>query len=195
MLARFLVWLVAVPALLLWRLAGWRVEGDLPDIDRYVFVYAPHTSNWDYVHMLPLALHFRRRPSTMVKDSAFRGSVGWFVRAVGGIPIDRSKSNNAVRQAAAYINAHPRVVLVIAPEGTRRKRDHWKSGFYYIAREAGVPIVLGYLNYREKRGGAGPTLYPTGDIEADMALIREFYAERGYGRYPENASDIRLKAD
>lgn len=193
MIARWIVRLVSYPVMLFWYAAGWRVQGQMPDIDKYVFVFAPHTSNWDYVHMIPLALYFRRKPSTMVKHTAFKGPFGWFVRAIGGIPVDRTQSTQVVEQIAEHIHREKRIVIVIAPEGTRRKTDHWKSGFYYIAQQANVPIVLGYLDYRRKIGGAGPTIYPTGDIEGDIAQIRAFYAEHGYGLYPEKASEIRLK--
>lgn len=190
---RLLVGLAAIPAMFIWRLAGWRFEGTLPDIDKYVFVFAPHTSNWDYIHMLPLALRFRRRPTVLIKDSLFRGPLGLFLRFVGAIPIDRSQTNNAVEQVAAYIAGQKRVVLVITPEGTRKKTDHWKSGFYHIARKAGIPIVLGYLDYARKVGGASAPIMMSGDVEADLAVIRAFFATHGRGKRPENFSDIRFR--
>jgi 1-acyl-sn-glycerol-3-phosphate acyltransferase len=191
---RVLAGLVALPAMLIWRLAGWRFEGALPPIDKYIFVFAPHTSNWDYIHMLPLALRFRRRPTVLIKDDLFRGPLGVFLRLVGAIPIDRRQSNNAVDQVVDYIATQKRVVLVITPEGTRKKTDHWKSGFYHIARKAGIPIVLGYLDYERKVGGASQPLQLSGDVEADLATIRAFYAEHGRGKRPQNFSDIRFRA-
>jgi 1-acyl-sn-glycerol-3-phosphate acyltransferase len=92
-----------------------------------------------------------------------------------------------------FIQQKDRIVLVIAPEGTRKKTDQWKSGFYHIAVQAGLPIALGFLDYKRKRAGVGMILNPSGDIEADMQIIREFYDKHGYGKYPENASDVVIK--
>lgn len=194
-LAHLIARIIGLPVLLLWRLSGWRAKGGLPDNDKLILIAAPHTSNWDYVAMFALAAHVRRRPQTLLKASATQWPiVGTLLRWLGAIPIDRSKSNNAVQQAADLIKARDRVVLVIAPEGTRKRADHWRSGFYHIAVAADVPIVLGYLDYKNKIGAAGPTLYPTGDIDADMQIIKDFYDEHGYGKYPDNASPARVRS-
>lgn len=193
LIADILGYIASVPVLLVWRLAGWRAEGELPKLDKFVLIAAPHTSNWDYMVMLGLAAHYHRKPYTIVKDKAVKWPIlGAFIKWFGGIPVNRTTSQNAVQQAVATINTIPRIVLVIAPEGTRRKTDHWRSGFYHIALEANLPIVLGFLDYNRKRAGAGPMITPSGDIEADMEIIRAFYESHGYGKHPAQASDVRL---
>lgn len=195
MIAVFLARIISIPILLIWYLVGWRAEGDLPDLDKYILVAAPHTSNWDYMNMIALSAYFKRKPSTFVKDSAFKiPIIGRLIRWFGGIPIDRSKSQNFVQQAVEFVDKQDRVVLVITPEGTRGKRDYWRSGFYYIALEANIPYVLGYLDYKRKRGAGGLVLYPTGDVEADLAIIREFYATHGHGKYPENTTPVQFRS-
>lgn len=193
-IANIIARVVSVPILLIWYLVGWRAEYDLPDLDKYVLVAVPHTSNWDYMNMIALSAYFKRKPSTFVKDSAFKLPViGTLIRWIGGIPIDRSKSQNLVQQAVEFIANQERVVLVITPEGTRSKRDYWRSGFYYIALEAKIPYVLGYLDYKRKRGSGGPVIYPTGDIEADLRVIRDFYASHGHGKHPENTTPVQFR--
>lgn len=194
-LSRIIVQLVAIPLLTLWRLLGWRVERDLPDIPRYVILGVPHTTNWDYVHMLAVALHARRRPYVTVKHTLFHGPIGWFIKAMGGIPIDRTRSTNVVDQLAARIKSAKRMVLVFTPEGTRSKSAHWKTGFYYTALKADVPIVCAYIDYRRKCVGSGLVLYPTGDIHADFEQIQVFYKTHGYPKYPQNWTPLQLPAD
>jgi len=194
MLANGVARVLSVPVLMLWYAAGWRAEGRLPDIDKYVIIAAPHTSNWDYAQMVALAARFQRKPSTLIKDKVFEWPVlGTLVRWGGGIPIVRSESRNIVKQIADRITESERIVLAITPEGTRRKTEYWRSGFYYIAKEANVPIVLSFLDYRRKRAGGGEIIYPSGDIEADMDKIRAYYAAHGYGRHPENTGEIRIR--
>lgn len=186
---------ISVPILLLWRLAGWHAQGQLPRLDKFILIAAPHTSNWDYIMMIALSAHYRRRPKTLVKASAFRWPVfGLLIRAIGGIPVKRDQSSNFVDQAVQILKSEDRVVLVIAPEATRKHADYWRSGFYHIAHGAGVPIVLGYLDYRNKVGAAGPTFYTTGDIDKDMTEIATFYDEHGHGKFPEKASPVRFRA-
>lgn len=194
-LAHALAALIRFPLLLLWRLAGWRVETEAPEIDRYVVTAVPHTSNWDYWHMLVAALQIRRRPFVTAKHTLFRGPMGWFMRAMGGIPIDRTKSNNVVEQVAATIRSSKRMLMVFTPEGTRRYTPHWKTGFYYTALKAGVPIVPAYIDYERRRIGLGPALYPTGDIAADFEQLRAFYQNHGAARYPEKTTALALPPD
>jgi 1-acyl-sn-glycerol-3-phosphate acyltransferase len=120
--------------------------------------------------------------------------MGWLMRAAGGIPVVRSRRNNLVDQAADLLREADSLVLVVPAEGTRGYVPHWKSGFYYIARAAEVPIVMGYLDYARKRGGFGPELIPTDDLRADMDEIRAFYADK-VGRHPEWTGEIRLKEE
>ncbi|TVR23366.1 MAG: glycerol acyltransferase [Anaerolineaceae bacterium] len=193
-IAALIVRLLTAPFTLLWRLSGWRGEGQMPDVDKFVMIAVPHTSNWDFFHMIPLAIHFKRRPMTLIKSAVFRWPlIGWLVRRIGGIAVDRSRSSDFVNQAVEVIAAHERFVLVVAPESTRSRGEYWRSGFYYIALKAGIPIVPGYLDYRRKVGGVGPALYPSGDIEADIAILRRFYAGYGHGKYPDQATPVRVK--
>lgn len=161
--------------LALFRWAGWRVEGALPAAPKFVIIAAPHTSNWDFPLMLAVALSMRMPIRWMGKDAMFRWPFGPMMRALGGIAIDRSKANNIVTQTIAMFGAADALAIAIPPEGTRASVTRWKTGFYNIAVGAGVPIALGFLDYRRKIGGIAGTFYPTGDIDADMTVIRTFY--------------------
>jgi 1-acyl-sn-glycerol-3-phosphate acyltransferase len=160
------------------RLRGWQVLGSLPpQASRCVLIAAPHTSNWDLPYTLMVAFCLRLRIHWLGKASLFRGPFGPVMRWLGGIPVDRSKSNNLVAAAALAIATAPGPLqLVIPPEGTRGKTRHWKTGFYFIALQAQVPIVLAYIDYPRKRGGLGPVFVPTGDVDKDMVEIKRFYA-------------------
>lgn len=160
------------------RLTGWRVEGSLPpEAAKSVFIAAPHTSNWDFPYTLMVAFSLRLNIYWMGKASLFRGPMGPVMRWLGGIAVDRSRSNNLVAASAAAIREAPGPVqLVVPPEGTRARTRHWKTGFYFIAQQAQVPIVLAYMDFHDKRSGLGPLFHPTGDLEADMAQIQRFYA-------------------
>jgi 1-acyl-sn-glycerol-3-phosphate acyltransferase len=159
------------------RISGWRREGELPRFPKFVAITAPHTSNWDLPLALLLAFAFNIKVNWMGKDSLFRKPFGTVFKWLGGIPINRGKSSGMVEKSVQAFRGSERMILIIAPEGTRTKAARWRSGFYHIARGAGVPIVLGYLDYRRKAGGIGPILFPTGDIEGDMKAIRAFYAD------------------
>ncbi|NNU16003.1 glycerol acyltransferase [Parvularcula sp. ZS-1/3] len=163
-------------ALWLYGLAGWKVEGEAPPDDKFVVIAAPHTSNWDLVYMLGVAYKFRIRLQWMGKDSLFKGPFGWGMKAMGGIPIDRSKANNVVSQMVEIYRNADELAVAIPPEGTRSNVRIWKTGFYNIAHGAGVPIALGFLDYSRKVGGIGGVLRTTGDYEADLEQIKAFYA-------------------
>jgi 1-acyl-sn-glycerol-3-phosphate acyltransferase len=173
---------------------GWKAEGQKPDMDRYVVIAAPHTSNWDFIYTLALAFIFRINPRIMMKDAWFRWPLGPLFRWLGALPIDRSRSRNVVAQSIEAFQKAPRMVLVVPPSGTRRKVQYWKTGFYRIACGAGVPIALGFLDYGRKVGGFGPLFHPTGDIERDMAAIRDFYRPIG-GKYPSRESHIVVRPE
>ena len=179
--------------LFLW-LAGWKPEGRRPASRRYVLIAAPHTSNWDLAFLLALGRVFDVRIAWMGKHSLFRGPMGWVMRKAGGIPVRRDRRSNLVQQMAEVIERSDHIALTVPAEGTRGYTPHWKSGFYHIARSAGVPIVLGYLDYARRRGGFGPEVIPTGDIGQDMDEIRAFYAGK-QARYPALAGDVRLKEE
>ena len=176
-------------AKLFFRLKGWKTEGAVHQPQHFVIIAAPHTTNWDAVNMVVAAYIFKIRISWFIKREAFFFPLGTIIRAVGGIPIDRSASRNVVAQAVEQFQQHQQLVLAVPPEGTRGKSDGWKTGFYHIACGAGVPIVLGYLDYRRKVAGLGPAFVPTGDIEADFRVFDEFYA-RVTPKYPEARSPV-----
>ncbi|HEX7408360.1 MAG TPA: lysophospholipid acyltransferase family protein [Candidatus Binatia bacterium] len=163
-------------AKLLFRLAGWRTEGTVHRPLRFVVIAAPHTSNWDGVIMMVAAHIFRMKMAWFVKDAAFFFPLGLIIRSFGGVPIDRSARHNMVAQAVERFQKSDQLILAVPPEATRKKSTSWKTGFYHIARGAGVPIVLGYLDYRRKIAGLGPAFTPTGDIEADFRVFEKFYA-------------------
>jgi len=160
------------------KLAGWKISGELPvQAEKSVLIAAPHTSNWDLPYGLMVAFALRLTPYWMGKVQIFkfpfRGLMMWF----GGLPVDRSKANNLVASSVASIlAAKGPLQLIVPPEGTRDKTRTWKTGFYYIAQGAQVPIVMAYLDYEKKIGGLGPVFQPTGNIDADMASIKAFYA-------------------
>jgi 1-acyl-sn-glycerol-3-phosphate acyltransferase len=173
-------------------LFGWRVEGRMPDAPKCVLIVAPHTSNWDFPVMLALAVALRIKATWMGKHTLFRPPYGWIMRRLGGLPIDRTARNNVVEQAVEWFRTRDRLVLAILPEGTRKRTPYWKSGFYHIAKGANVPIVLGYADFERKVGGIGGVIMPSGDAEADMAMIRDFYIGM-VGKRPEQFGPVQLK--
>jgi len=169
------------------KVFGWKVEGRVPDVPRCVMIAAPHTSNWDFPITMFLSFALHGKVYWMGKDKLFRKPFGSVMRWLGGIPVDRSKANNVVAQMVEVFNSHEDLIVIIPPEGTRGKVSYWKTGFYHIANGAGVPIILGYVDYGRKAGGIGPTVWPTGDIEADMRTICSFYTGVT-AKYPEKSS-------
>ncbi|MGD9330567.1 MAG: lysophospholipid acyltransferase family protein [Desulfobacterales bacterium] len=181
-------------SLFFFKCTGWKREGHLPDVDRYIIIAAPHTSNWDFIYTLCLAFIFRINPQIMMKASWFRGPMGPLFRWLGALPIDRRRSRNVVAQSVEAFQKGRPMVLVVPPSGTRRKVTYWKTGFYHIACGAGVPIALGFIDYQRKVGGFGPLFHPTGDIEQDMVSIREFYRPIS-GKYPRQESHVLVRPD
>jgi 1-acyl-sn-glycerol-3-phosphate acyltransferase len=175
------------------RLIGWQIEGGVPNLPKFVIIGAHHTSNWDGLLMMVAAQALRVRLHWMGKDSLFRFPLGILMRALGGIPIDRSAKRGVVEQMVLVFNERERLVLVIAPEGTRRKVERWKTGFYFIAQGANVPIVLAYPDYQRRVVGIGPVIDPTGDAEKDIAEMRAFYNDK-MGRHPDRMS-ITINAE
>ncbi len=157
------------------KIFGWKAEGEFPIDKKFVLIAAPHTSNWDMPNMLFFAFYYRAKIYWMGKQTIFNKPFGTLSRWMGGIPIDRAKSNNVVEKTVEQFNNKERLVIAIPPTGTRKKVLKWKTGFYYIALQAKVPIALGFLDYKKKIGGFGPLFHPTGDIEADMGQIMSFY--------------------
>ena len=160
------------------KLTGWKVEGSLPaNTPKCVLIAAPHTSNWDLPYTLMVAFALRLHVYWLGKQSIFRPPFAGTMRWLGGIAVDRSRSNNLVEASAqALAAADGPLQLVIPPEGTRSKTRYWKTGFYYIALQANVPIVLAYMDYSRKVSGLGAVFHPSGDVEKDMTAIKAFYA-------------------
>lgn len=173
------------------RAFGWEAVGPVPDVPRAVFVANPHTSNWDLPFTLAVAWALGVRISWAGKSSLFRPPFGALMRALGGLSIERSRREGQVRKIADAMRREPSVYLVIAPSGTRSAQDYWKSGFYRIATEARVPLLLAFLDYEKKRGGLGPVLTPSGDVREDMDEVRAFYRDIR-GKHPANEGTIRL---
>jgi 1-acyl-sn-glycerol-3-phosphate acyltransferase len=160
------------------KITGWKVEGQLaPEATKSILIAAPHTSNWDLPYTLMVAFALRLTPYWMGKHSLFKAPFGGIMRWLGGIPVKRTQTNNLVAASAEAIRAADGPLqLIVPPEGTRSKTRYWKSGFYYIALAAEVPIVMAYMDYSSKRSGLGPIFKPTGNADADMAAIKAFYA-------------------
>jgi 1-acyl-sn-glycerol-3-phosphate acyltransferase len=160
------------------KLAGWTVEGKLPaDARKCVLIAAPHTSNWDLPFTLMVAFVLRLNIYWMGKASIFAPPFGGLMRWLGGIAVQRGQANNLVASSAAALKAADGPVqLIVPPEGTRGKTRVWKTGFYYIALAAELPILMAYMDYTQKRAGLGPAFKPSGDIDRDMAEIKAFYA-------------------
>lgn len=179
----------------LWlRVAGWKTVGVMPAAPRAIFIASPHTSNWDLPFALAVAWAMDIRISWAGKSSLFRFPFAGFMRWLGGIPVERSKRDNQVEKIAEAVRNADKMYLVIAPSGTRSKRDHWKSGFYHIAKAANAPILLAFLDYGRKQGGLGPLIDVTDNMTADMDKIRAFYADIR-GKRPERETPPRLKEE
>jgi len=166
------------------KILGWKIEGKAPEIDKYVLIAAPHTSNWDYFYTLLFAFALKMKIFAMGKKELCEGWTGKICLWLGLVPIDRSKNNNTVKSAAKAFEENEKLILVVPPSGTRAKVKRWKSGFYYIAHEAKVPISLGFLDYSRKVGGTGELFYPTGNYEADLMEIKKYY-KLYQGKYPD----------
>lgn len=175
-------------ATLFLKAGGWRVLGDWPrDMPKMVLVAAPHTSNWDGVVMLAAAGYYRVPLQWMGKKELVEGPFGGLVRWAGCVPVDRSGKGDLVAETAAQMRAAETMVLAVAPEGTRAKSKGWKTGFYYIAHAAGAPIMMSVLDWGAKRITVTGPVTPTGDFEADLALIKAPY-EGARGKYDDRVA-------
>lgn len=172
-------------AKVIFAVAGWKLASRMPaGINKAVMVAAPHTSNWDFIFcraaffLMDVPLRFT------VKAEWTRGPLGWLLLHLGALPVDRSKNNSLVDAMVQIFNEHNQMVMLVTPEGTRKYQPKWRKGFYFTALQAGVPIVLGYLDYSKKEAGVGPVIYPTGDYEKQLEEIKAFYRTIK-GRFPE----------
>lgn len=173
LIARFVFWI-----------KGWKTAGEVPLLKKFVVIMAPHTSGEDFVLGMCAKFIYGIKFNYLGKAEIFRAPFGFIFRWLGGIPVERSESHNMVEQVVKLFNEHEVFILALSPEGTRAYVPKWKTGFYYIALYAKVPIVLTYLNFETKTAGIGPTFYPTGDIDKDIETIKDFYRPIK-GKYPE----------
>ncbi|MBK7320003.1 MAG: lysophospholipid acyltransferase family protein [Anaerolineales bacterium] len=157
------------------RLIGWKVEGTLPNLPKYIIIGAPHTSNWDFLLFLATIFHLKVDARYMGKAELFRGPFGWFFYWCGGIPVDRKKSQGLVEQMVEACNNSDKFILTIAPEGTRHKVKEWKRGFYHIAKGAGIPIIMAKVDGKKKAMCVGEVFHLTEDMEADMLAIQDAF--------------------
>ncbi|HJG46321.1 1-acyl-sn-glycerol-3-phosphate acyltransferase [Corynebacterium variabile] len=175
-----------------WTFSPWTLD-TRPAPDRpTVLIGAPHTSNWDFILMLGIAWKLGMRIHWLGKDSLFAGWKGTVMRALGGIPVDRANPDGLVDDLVGRLRSGETFGLVVTPDGTRSGHTHWKSGFYRIARETGLPVTLGYVDRTTMSTGLGPTIDLTGAVAADMGIIRDFYADKA-GYIPENKVEPRLR--
>jgi 1-acyl-sn-glycerol-3-phosphate acyltransferase len=174
------------------NLFGWDAVQGLPKFKKYVLLGAPHTSNWDFVIAMLTALAIGLRFKWLAKHTLFKNPIGPLLKIFGGVPIDRTVHTSVIDRVAEMFDNSERLVIGITPEGTRSKTKYWKSGFYYIALSAKVPICFAFLDYGNKRIGIGDHLFPTGDISKDMKIIRNYYIDMK-GKNPEKQGEIKIR--
>lgn len=171
-------------AKLIFFLTSWKVIGTVPKEKKFVMVAAPHTSNWDFLYARA-AFYIMGVPlKYTIKKELFFFPLGWILRVLGGIPIDRSQKSNMVKNMTALFDQYDELAILVTPEGTRSYSKEWKKGFYYVAQGAKVPICLGYLDYAKKHAGIGPLIHPSGNYDDDLETIQSFY-KKITAKYPE----------
>ncbi len=176
------------------RLTGWRVDPGPPNLSKFLVVVAPHTSNWDAIYGLCAISGMRLRINWMVKDSVFVPVLRGFLKALGGIPVDRSSRHGIVEQTAAQFAKHDQFILALTPEGTRKRVEKWKTGFYHMAVLAKVPMVTAFFDYERRVMGFGQIIEPSGDLAADLGRLQDFFATIK-GKHPENFNpEFRAKS-
>lgn len=179
-------------SLSLLHLFGWHLKRQIPDEDKIIIIGAPHTSNWDFPLTLLALSALGLKFSWIGKHTMFKWPFGNFLKKLGGIPVNRKARNGFIDEMVNAFSAGKKLIVAIAPEGTRSKKDHWKVGFYHIALRAHVNVCLGFIDYPSKTIGLGPVLTPSGDIVSDFGIIRDFYHDKK-GRYPHKQSSICIR--
>jgi len=166
-------------------LFGWKIDKHSPEgVKKCVVAVGPHTSNWDFIIGKMAFISFGVNAKFLIKKSLFFFPLGFFMKRMGGIPVDRSKANNLTSKAKELFETNESLFLVFTPEGTRSYNPNWKKGFYYIAIEAKVPIYIAYIDYKNKMGGFHSLFEPTGDLKKDLLEIKKTLAQFS-GKYPE----------
>ncbi len=179
-------------ARLVLRLSRWHTVGEAPP--RGILVGAPHTSNWDWVLTILLTWSSRVQPRLLIKEDFFKGPLAPLMRATGGVALDRKNPGGTIRKLLAEAGTDEAFLLAIAAEGTRGKGEYWKPGFYRISQQTGIPVTLAFIDGPSRTVGWGPTFTPSGDIKADMDLVRAFYADKT-GLNHENFTPPRLREE
>ncbi|MCW8879914.1 MAG: lysophospholipid acyltransferase family protein [Kangiellaceae bacterium] len=174
------------------RWSGWNLISQPPQVKKYVVIVAPHTSNWDFWVFILIKFIFRMHVSFIGKHTIFVGPIGWVLKKWGGIPINRSAKHNVVDTIVEEFDKRDELIFALSPEGTRSFKDHWKSGFYYIALNANVPLQLCYIDSKTKSVGFGPLITLTGDQNKDVETLRAFYQDKA-GIRPELFSTIKFR--
>jgi 1-acyl-sn-glycerol-3-phosphate acyltransferase len=159
------------------KITGWKVTGSVSEeLKQYILAVGPHTSNWDFpIGVMMRSIARLKNAKFLGKDSLFKPPHGWLFRAMGGYPVDRRKSQDMTQQVADFFKLHEHFAIAIAPEGTRRKVERLRTGFYYIAKKAGIPIVPVGFDYSKKEVIFGKPIYPGKSIDKDMAKLMKFY--------------------
>lgn len=168
------------------KLFGWKIDQKAPEgIKKCVIVVGPHTSNWDFIIGRLAFTMYGIKPKILIKKELFLPPLGWLLKLMGGIPVDRKKNNNITDMAVKLFDKYEELFMVFTPEGTRKYNPNWKKGFYYIAQKANVPIYICYMDYERKIGGFHSPFYPTGNVDQDIAYIKSIMGQYK-GRFPEN---------
>lgn len=184
--------MLAALARLLLKLGGWTVVGDPPAVSKAVLIAAPHTSNWDGFWGFTYLIATRYRVRFFAKRSLFWFPLSSIIRALGGIPLDRQRPGGAVQEAIDLLSHNEHMIFGLSPEGTRRYTDHWRTGFYRIAEQADVPVILAFFDYERRRIGIGDVYRLTGDRERDLSDLARFYADNGRGLRPSRVGPVRF---
>lgn len=171
------------------KLVGWEATGSFPNIPKYILVGAPHTSNWDFPLTMLLMFAKGVRFNWIGKASLFHWPFGGLFHRLGGIPVKRDRTTNFVHQIVETFERSSHLIIAISPEGTRSLVTRWRTGFYYMAMSAKVPLVLGFVDYKRRQVGVGPVVFPSSDIEETFAQLRLFYADKT-GKYPHKQGEI-----
>ena len=181
--------------ILLFKLNGWKIKGTVPtDLKKAVVIAAPHTSNWDFVYALAIFKQLKLKMRYLIKNEVNFFPLSILLKNTGAIPVERSKKHNLTEQIVSLFRQNDEIFIAIPAEGTRKRIEKVKSGFYYAALGAGVPILPGYLDFKKKEGGFGEPIYLSGNKEEDMKKVRDFYEGKS-GKFPEKFNLNSFKID